>query len=279
VQYVRETFLYLKHVFFKLGLICLPAAVALGFCIRPVSAVTFLPAYANENVSRGFSDILRLVAGEYTLKYVVLPLILAILLLLTFCFMFSFIEKHFRIGRTMFKKSFFEINNYFIPVFKIILILSGVLLVFYALAVSGVTLQHYIFSGEGTPNAGSVVVAALWTAALSAVLVWLCSPLIFMVPLMQIYGYTFMDAFRSSLSYYGNHSVKITLGLGFGFLVVGAAGLIVAILDQFIQNWYWVQTTIHIALHWLLLIYIGAYSMVTAFSVTGMERKDNRRYY
>ena len=278
MQYVRETFLYLKRVWNKLGLICLPAAVLLGFVNRPVSGITYLPAYATGNVN-GFADILRLVAGEFTVKTIFPPFLIFIVLLLTFGFMFSFIEKHFRIGRTMLKKSFQEINNYFIPVLKIILIIGGFLLVYYLLMVSGVAFQHFLFSfGRTPPSVISVVIASLWSVILTAVLILLCSPLIFMVPLMQIYGYSFGDTFRSSLSYYGNNPLKITFGLAFGFIIATVIGAGLSILDLFILDWYWVKTVLWIVLHCFLLVYVGAYSMVTVFSVTGMERKDIKKY-
>jgi len=277
VQYVRETFQYLKRVWRPLSLICLPAAVMLGFFIRPVSGITYLPFYAGSNISRGFAEIFLLVVGDITVRAVVPPLLFFVVLLLTFCFVCSFIEKHFRIGRTLFKKSFSEINNFFIPTLKVFLILAGLLLIYFALLVSGATLQHYLFSGGGNPNVASVIVASVWSLILAVLLMWLCSPLIFMIPLLQIYGYSFGDAFRASLSYYGNSPLKITFGLAFGFIAAAAVALPVAMLALYIPDW--VQVMVWAILHWFLLVYVGAYSMVTTFSVTGMERKDKKKYY
>ena len=279
VQYVRETFLYLRRVWYKLGLLALPAAVLLGFLIKPVSVITYLPSYAAASQKLGFGDILRLVAGDATANTIFPPFLIFAVMLLTIGVMFSFIEKHFRIGRTLFQKSVVEINSYFLPALKTVVLVGGVMAVCYMLTISGVTLQHAIFSGERIgPHPGSVVVASLWSLILTAVAVLVCSPLIFMIPLMQIYGYSFGETFRMSLSYYGNNPIKITLGLVFGFAVTAAAGTAVAIIDVFVADWYWIRTLIYIALHLFLIVYVAAYCMVTTFSVTGMERKDEKKY-
>ena len=257
-------------------LVCLPAAVALGFLVRPVTSMTYLPFYVGADI-QSLLDIVWLFAPRFVLTAVFPLVLLFAVLLLTFCGMLSVIEKHFRIGRILLKKSLSEINSYFLPGLKILLILGGMLLIYFALLMSLTGLQHYIVSGVGVPSVASVIIASVLSLGLFAVLSWLCSPLMFMVPLMQIYGYSFGDALTSSVSYYGNQPFKITFGFFSVFLIVSAVGIVIASLSLYIPPIF--QTLVWIVLHLFLLVYIGAYSMVTTFSITGMERKDNKKYY
>lgn len=275
VQYARETFKYLKKTWWLLGLVCLPAAVALGFFIRPVASLSFLPFYAMTDV-KSFSDIMGLVLEPVALKWIWPPFVIYAALFLTFCVTLPLIEKHFRVGRIAFKKPLSLINNYFLPVLKITLIYGAVLVFYFALLVSLTALQHYLITGAGYPKIASVVVASVLAVGMFILLCWLSSPFMFMIPLMQIYGYSFGDAFTSSVSYYGNKPFKVTFGFAFIFFIVAAMRIVFSALATFIPPW--AEILISCALHLFLLVYFCAYCMVTTFSLTGMERKDLRKY-
>ena len=256
-------------------LIALPAAVALGFFIRPVASLSFLPLYATADI-RTFLDIVWLAVEPRTLTWIWPGFLIFGTLFFTFCLAMPFIETHFRVGRMSIKKPFSLMNHYFLPALKIVFIVGAVFALYFAVLLSLTALQHLMISGAGVPNTASVIVTCVLALFMFCLLCWLCSPFMFMAPVMQIYGYSFADAFTSSVSYYGNKPFKVTFGFAFVFFIAALVRGVAAALGAFIPQWG--QIIISIVLHLFLLVYFCAYCMVVTFGVTGMERKDIKKY-
>jgi small-conductance mechanosensitive channel len=264
--------------------VCLPAAITLGFFIRPIAALSFLPLYfatgADAFEGMGFFGVLWQITGftvgEFTISAVFPLILILVVCFLTFCVAFSVIERHLRSGKLTLKKPLSKINDYFIPTLKVILVLGGILVLYFALVISLSTVQHVLISGAGNPpNIGSIITSVIISLVLFFVMCWIVSPLIFMVPLMQIYGYKFGVALKNAFSYYGNNAFKITVGLSL-VLLIGAglqAGL--SALSVYLPNA--VEILLATVLHLFMLVYLVAYCMVTTFVATGMERRDIKK--
>jgi hypothetical protein len=276
VSYLKETFYYLKKSWWVLALIFLPAAVALGFFIRPMASLSFLPVYAEGHIY-GFTDVMLTVLNPYMIKTVWPIFLIFVLLFFTFCLGMPFIEKHFRSGKMTGSKPFSLANNYFIPTLKVSLIIGAIIVLYFTLHIALISMLDFILSGSGgVTSIAAVIVSSVFSLGFFTLMCWLLTPFVFMIPLMQMYGYSFGDAFRSSVSYCGEKPFKATMGFWLVFIIVAALRMVASAFERFIPSYALI--IISSVLHLFLLVYFCAYTMVTTFSASGMERKDIIKY-
>lgn len=272
--YIKLTFSYLKKSFWALCLVALPAAAVLGLFTRPMTSVAYIPMYMQTDV-RGFFDLFWLVFSKSAVQKVY-PLFLIFAVLLFSCSLgLSFIETHFRVGRLLLKKPFKHINIYFLPVLLSLLALFVVLMVYGFLQAGVVTLLHFTITGKGTPNIASVCACAAATLGMFLLAAFLASPIILWAPMMVIYGYSFRDAVPASLRALSHNVGGVVVGLVFPFLTVALVECAVLFANLPPAAGIPVDCLLYV----LLIVYLLAYIMVTTFDITGMTRRDNRKYY
>jgi hypothetical protein len=252
----------------------LPPAVALGFFVKPLGSITFVPAYMNTSVE-SFGDVFRLIVDVTNFKKVY-PLVLVFVgLLLSLCANFSFIEKHFRTGRLMIKKPLSAINETFFPVFKVLLIFTAVSAVYTVLLVSLTAFAHYLICGRGEPSAAAGVAVTLITLSLFILFLCLTGPVAFMIPMMTIYGHNFSDSLTSAFALVGKSPAAVIWG---GFFPFGTVVLTEYILSFFALHAA-AAVVISALMYAFIIGYVPVYIMVVMFEVSGLARKDNKRYY
>ncbi len=274
MKYVRETFAYLKKSFWLLALICLAPSVALGFFVKPLASMTFIPAYS-QTVVRGFGDIFALVFRVDFLKLVFPAILIFVTLLFSLCLSLSVIEKHFRMGRLTFRKPFSEINNSFFPVLKVLLCLTAVMIVYSLLVISLVSLAQYLICGFGKPTASAVIVAAVISITLFVLSFCFSAPLMLMIPLSVMYGYSFSDAITSAFELVGKNPATAIFGGILPFIIV----LIAEYILSFFPIIFAVRVIVSTVMYLFITVYLSAYVMVLMFSLSGLERRDKKEFY
>ena len=273
-----------------LTLICLPGAVVLGFFVRPFAVVSFLPIYAGTEIF-GFADFIFLLFEPFSLStnshlslIFIAPIIIFAVLYVTVCISFSVIEKQFRLGRLQLKKPFIDLKCYFKVGLKTILIVALIAVIYFAIIISLNALQHLLFSNTLThhyqevyfsrASAASIVTISIISLVLFVLSLWLFAPLIFTIPLMQIYGYSLADAIRNSISYYATKAFSISFGFGFIFFIAVLFSTVLAALDTFLPNFpAALRIIISIIIQGFVLVYFVAYCMVTTFNIAGIQKR------
>ncbi len=274
MKFIRDTFAYLKKSFWLLALICLAPAVTLGFFVKPLASITFVPAYSQTFV-RGFRDVFSLVFDIGCLKNIYPPILIFCTLLISLCLSLSVIEKHFRVGKLILKKPFSEINNTFFPVLMVLLLLTAIMILYSFLLISLVSLSHYAICGAGKPNAGAVVAAVVISVVLFVLCFCFASPIIFMIPLSVIYGYSFSDAITAAFELAGKKPVSVVGGAIFPFAIVLAIEYILSFFTIIRAASIIVSTLMYL----FIIVYLSAYVMVVMFSLSDLERRDKKEYY
>lgn len=274
MKYIGETFAYLKKSFCLIALVCLAPSVALGFFSKPLSLLTFVPVYSGSFV-RGFGDVFRIILNADSLKRIYPPVIVFVLLLLSLCIGLSVIEKHFRIGKLTLKKPFAEINNTFFPVLKVMLLMTAVIALYALLTVSLVSLSHYIFCGIGKPNAGAVASASVISVLLFVLCAVFAGPMLLMMPITVIYGYSFADALTAAYELVGKKLASVVIGGIFPFAVV----TVIQSVLLFFPIIRVAAVAISAAMYLFITVYMTAYIMVVMFDLSELARRDNKKYF
>lgn len=275
MKFIRETFSYLKKSFWLLVLICLVPAGVLGIFVKPLSSMTFVPQYSKTFV-RSFADVFALIFNVKNLRTVYPLILIFVTILIAICMCVSVIEKHFRVGKLMLKKPFSEINSTFFPVLSVELTLSAVMIVYSILLISLVSFLQYMICGFGTyPTVGAVIAAAVISIVLFIVGFCTAGPFMLMIPIMVIYGYSFSDALTSAFELAGKKSASVLFGGIFPFLVV----LIIEYILSFFEIIKVVSVIVSTLMYLFLLVYIVAYVMIVMFELSGLERRDNKKFH
>lgn len=276
MKYVKATVIYLFSHFPRLIVLSvLPAAVVALF-MNPQGFGLFIPV-DRLSVVESFSDVFFLVFDRnLILKWPYMILVGLLLLELCISYTMGIVEKHFRVGKLSLRQPLANINNCSIAVLKTFGLLVAIYIVYRFLLVCLLTLLVYVL--------GSFSVAAVWISVVIAIistvgfifLLVLVRPIMFTAATMLVYGYSFKDAF----------SVAIKLGetegrtaLDFALILPFAVYLTVSALLTVFGAPHVAHVVVHAALIAVLLQYVTVYVLVAMFSLSGIERRDVRRYY
>ena len=274
MNFTVKTLAYLKKGLPLLAAVCLIPSVVMAVLIKPFNIVSFFPLYSSAEVN-GFSDVVWLVFDKYALTHVYPYLIVYAVCALGLSFSLSIVENHFRVGRLTVGVSFKNINNCLVPV----LIAFGVIFLVYLfcnfLFACAVTLVHLLISGAGAVNAADYAVTAVVAVVLFMLMLQILKSVFLWAPMMIVYGYNFLDAVIESSSAVSKAARPVYLRLLFPFFVwvVLEAGL------GLFSPPLWSLYLVNILLYVLIFAYYSAYIMVSAFELTGMERRDLKRMY
>lgn len=272
--YLKSTIKYLKRSWWVLALCFLPSAVLLGFFARPILSIGFIYDYMNLDV-KNYSDIFWLFINKVSLTHVYPIILMFVIIFIAVTIIFSVIEKHLRVGRLLIRKPFSEVNNYFLPVFFMMLIFSAMLCLYFIINISLITLFHFIISGAGVPSMVSGALAVIINFILFIVLIILMSLFIYVIPLQNIFGYSFTESLSMSIKYVGDNKIKILTGIFIPLFLVALIEFIVSSISPPDM----VSVIINTILHLAIFVYMIPYTMITFFKISGLERKDNKKYY
>jgi len=278
MEFVAKTFKYLKSSWWLIWLMCLPVSIMLGFLVRPMALVSFLPSYALTDINN-FSGMVALhfesllIGNDTPLwAYFIIFIAVLVVLFLTVCVCYSLIEEHFRTDKLRLKKPLSRINEYFIPAVRVFALAVVFFVIYFALIVGLNALQHSIFSSRVRASVGSIIVMGFLAFSIFILVSWFSAPFVMMLPLMQVYGYEFGDALRNSASNYGKKPFKISFGLAFVFFILIILASVLAGIEAFIPSF--VRIILSILLQSFALVYFFAYSMVVSFDVGDITRRD-----
>lgn len=274
MKYTAKTFQYLKKSFWLIGLLSLPAAIVLGFFAKPMSSVTFIPNYISSEIN-SFGDMFYLMSNGNSFKYIYPMFLIFFTLLASVSAILSVIEKHFRTGKLAIKKPLSEINNNLIPVLKIILVLTLVMIVCTLLSVALDTLAHYLIAGWGKPNIASMIVVMLISIFFFILFFSLFAPLVFMIPKMSIFGLSFYDSLTAAYDIVSNNKFKIIFGGILPFMIVAFIEFLISFFNvpKFVSVIY---STLFYA---FIISYVCSYFMIIIFETSNLERRDLKKYY
>ncbi len=253
----------------------LPCAVGSARFFRQTACVYDFYSRIFANDSKGFGDVFGLIFHVGFLKRVYPAVIIFVTLLISLCLSLSVIEKHFRVGKLTLRKPFSEINNSFFPVLKVLLCLTAVMIIYSLLVISFVSLAQYVICGFGKPSTAAVIVAAVISVALFVLSFCFSAPLMLMMPLSVIYGYSFSDAVASAFELVGKKPIPAVFGGIFPFLIV----LIVEYILSFFPIIRAVRIIISTLMYLFVTVYLSAYVMIIMFSLSGLERRDKKEFY
>lgn len=276
MKYVKATVIYLFSHFPRLIVLSVLPAAVVSIFMNPQGFGLFLPVNALSEVE-SFSDVFFLVFDRnLIMKWPYMILVGLLLLALCISYTMGIVEKHFRVGKLSLRQPFTNINNCFITVFKTFGLLVVIYIVYRILLVCLLTLLVFVL--------GSFSVAAVWTSVVIAVistvgfifLLVLVRPIMFTAATMLVYGYSFKDAFSVALKL-GETEGRTALDIG--LILPFAVYLTVSALLAVFGAPYIALAVVHTVLIAILLQYVTVYVLVAMFSLSGIERRDVRRYY
>lgn len=257
-----------------LSLVNILTATVLGFFTKPMISLAYFPGYKDMNVN-SFLDIFLMMFNDKALTKVFPLIIIFVMLFFSCCISLSIIEKHFRVGKLMLKTPFKQINNYFLPVLLCLVILSLIIFVYGLLQSGMISLLHLIFSGSDVPSVINVIIAPVISLGLFVLVMFFGCSAMYWAPLMMIYGYSFRDACAEALRMFSNHKLQVLWGIIFPFVAVA----IVESVFLMFKPMFAICVAVNSLLYLFLIIYVVCFTMVSLFDITGLTRRDLRKYY
>ncbi len=274
MKFTLKTLSYLKKGLPALAVVFLVPAVIMAVLVKPFNIVSFFPLYAAADIGT-FADVVWLVFDKYALTHVYPYILVFAVCTLGFSVAVSIIENHFRVGRLTFSRPFKNVNSCFFPVLKAFGVIFLIYLLCNFLFACIVTLVHLLISGPGPVNAADYIVTAVVTVGLFMLMLQLIKSVFLWAPMMTVFGYNFADAVIESSSAVSKSSWSFYFGLLFPFATIILLEVIIGVFKLPMWSLYIVNAIFYD----LLFSYLSAYIMVSAFELTGMERRDVRKIY
>ena len=276
VKYVKKTCKYLfSHLPRLLALSIAPAAIV-AFFMQPAGFGLIIPVSAVSGVEK-FSDIFFLVfKRELITRYPYMIAVGLVLMLLCISFTMGMEERHFKTGKLTFRQSLSTLNNCVPPIAKVFLLLAVIYVIYKILVVCVLTLFVLVLENWGAaPLWVSVVVGALSAIGFIALLIAV-RPLMFASATMLVYGYSFKDAFSSAI---GLDVAGDKGALNFALIAPFIIYLLVSTIMVGLSLPSLVQAIVNSVLIALIMQYVVTYVTVAMFELSGIERRDCKKYY
>lgn len=224
-----------------------------------------------------FADVFFLVFSPRLVNkyFYMVPIVLA-LVIVSMSYTVGIIERHFRSGRLSLRSPLSVINNCFVPILTVILLLLLIYFVFKFLLVCILALLCLILGNFGVGGIiTSVTVSIISLLGFYALLIML-RPLIFTAATQLVYGYSFRDAFGTTLRFTeGAKSIELNIALVLPFF----SYYIVSAFLFLINASFVVSVIFHTLLTALLMQYVCVFVLVAMFDLSGIERRDVRKIY
>lgn len=269
MSFVKDSYKYFFKNFFRLFILALPVSVLVGFfdIYRPIS---FFEACRNSS----FASYWDMFSKFVNLNWVSLATFLAFipLVVLTISVCLAGEEFHMRTGKFSFKKAFKRIWYYFIPV----LLLTLLFIIICAAIVFLVPAINY-FIYYMTSASGNVMNKTTLVLCLAVTLIFGAIAFVFLTIFLNAVGYIAINNYsvKSALSF----SLSQLEGRFFKFFINLLVPFVLIIPVVWLTNEFSFYPAIAAVLFDLQLTFSLTLSMVTYFSLTGTQRKDNTTGY
>lgn len=275
MRLIGATIKYLGKNFYFLIIGAIVPAVLLGIFSRPSGWFFFLTEYGTLDI-KNLGDVLAAVmpTGIFGRIY---PFVLIFISLLLACsLLFTVIGKHMRVGRVSLRNPVALINADFIEVFLTLVIAGAIYHAWQFLLSCALTLNHFLLTGSGTPNAQTMIVAAAVSVIFFLLLVYVLESLILWTPTMSILGYGLADA--------AAYSVDVVYKKTFTVGAAAAFPYVAAFFVRWGTSFITANGTAHMIVNSVLYLFIITYliclCMTGYFELTGTPRRDlkTKRY-
>lgn len=276
MKYVKMTLEYLYKNFLRMFSVAIVPAIIIAFFMQPKG---FGILFTVEDLSRVeyFLDIFFLAFNKNLfLQYPYMIVVGLGVILTCICYTMGMLERHFKTGKLSLRRPFSMMNNAFIPALIVLSLLFAVYMVFKLLIVCVLTLHVLIFSSLNMSYFAMTIIIGIIGIVGFVFVLKICCPIMLSGATMLIYGYTFKDAIGVTVKMDEKQSVKeINLALLLPFViymlirVLGVALGINEIIAEIILS---VVTA-------FLFQYVITLMFVVFFDLTGIERRDLKKYY
>lgn len=183
------------------------------------------------------------------------------LLTISFCLLYSYIERHMKYGIKSLLKAFKSINYSVmsvLPMLVTVIIIEELFSLINALFVRLIGLTSMTF------------LLPIIFVLMQFILFFIYSLISFWTPSRMDIGYSNRDSLRYSIRLAQGRQLKIMLGLIFPILITAPIMIFIKQISPI-----WILNTVIYALCYIFIIgYIPAYTMAAYFNFTGTERKD-----
>jgi hypothetical protein len=251
-------------------------AIIIAFFMQPKG---FGILFTVEDLSRVeyFSDIFFLAFNKNLfLQYPYMIVVGLGVILTCVCYTMGMLERHFKTGKLSLRRPFSMMNNAFIPALIVLSLLFAVYMVFKLLIVCVLTLHVLIFSSLNMSYFAMTIIIGIIGIVGFVFALKICCPIMLSGATMLIYGYTFKDAIGVTVKMGEKQSVKeINLALLLPFVIymlIRALGVALGINEIIAEIILSVVTA-------FLLQYVITLMFVVFFDLTGIERRDLKKYY
>lgn len=225
---------------------------------------------------RTFYDVFIAVFNENMLTYWYMIPVCFLTMLLGFSYLLNMIEKHFRTGRLTLRHPAAQINNTFTSVLFCLFLVCALYALYSILAVCVISLIITVANYFSLhPALTFVLVAVLYISSLVGIFI-LFRYILSVCVTMLVYGYYFKDAL-SVVMKVGNRETHTQLNCGsvLPFMTYRLINAVVLLLPLT----HIVQAVISAVMMSITLQYTAVFMLVAMFDVSGIERRDRRRFY
>lgn len=269
VKFIGETFAYLKKSFWLLAAIVAVPSVAACFLSTPYWEVSFVAAI--DDPLMRVSETFAVIFGD-SWQYLWPVIVVSALQIFASAFAMSAVDRHFRTGRLSLRSPWRLVNNSVFPMFLGVLIMCVVSVVLRFVLFGLVTLVQAIAGASGMNAGATLTVISAIAVGLFVVHVLAITPMLYLTPIMFIYGYKFRDA--AGMSFKLISGKKVFVGLLLPLLLCAGLQLLVGFIG--------VHRSIAIVCNFVIFlvtnVYVIAYVAVTFYNISDLERRDVKPY-
>ncbi len=244
-------------------------SVAACFLSTPYWEVSFVATI--DNTLMRVSDTFAVIFGD-SWKFLWPVVVVSALQIFASAFAMSAIDRHFRTGRLSLRSPWRLVNNSVFSMFLGVLIMSGISVVLRFVLFGLVTLVQAIAGAAGMSSGATLTIISVIAVGLFVLHVLAITPMLYLTPIMFIYGYRFRDAAGMSFKLIAGKKVFVGLMLPLTL----CAGL------QLLIGFIGVHLSIAIACNFVIFlatnVYVIAYVAVTFYEISGLERRDVKPY-
>lgn len=267
---IKDSFVYMYKNILYLFLLSVLPAVFIGTLLSPFKFIEFINNYPKLAISK-FGDIFYSVVDISWLK--LLFYVLAIVILSIFIsLILGMIENHFRSGKRNIKNFKGFINNNIMNVFINLTMLFIIYFLVSFLCATFIYLFHILVSGIGsTPNVFSIIIASLFVVIYFCLSVGFSLISFLNIPNMLINGYNFKNSLGGVFNLLYKNPVELLVGMLIPYVII------IPTISLTVNSKLIILFNILGVL--ICLIYYSSFIMVSYFSLSNLNRYDNRRYY
>ena len=265
MKLISSALKYFFKNFLAIALFSLPAAIFFALKYNSTNFYLYLLNLGNlENASffKIYSNF-----SLFPSFNILIILLWALILVLSFCLLFSYIERHMKYGIKSYLKSFKSINYCILvvsPVLFTFIAFEEIFAVFNSLFVKLIGLSTLSIKG---------LLMTLMFAFLLIILFLIFSLIALWVPTKMVTGYSHRDAARYSIRLSQGHQFKLMLGLFFPFVITAPLMMLLKSLST-IEI---VNSFVYLLCYIFIIGFLASFVMTAYFSISGMERKDIKR--